>query len=103
MVYSRTELAFILEHYSASKPFDALREAFSYAYPGKELPNKTIGNKISGHRKCLSETNTHRSTEQLKLHPYQFQAVHQLQQRDTAARIQYRRFRCSVPEGVRVW
>jgi hypothetical protein len=34
-------------------------------------------------------TSAHRATKQLKLRPYRFQAVHQLQQRDTAARIQY--------------
>jgi hypothetical protein len=33
---------FILEHYFASKSFGAIREAFSNAYPDKEVPNKTI-------------------------------------------------------------
>jgi hypothetical protein len=33
---------FILEHYFASKSCAAVREAFSNAYPDKELPNKTI-------------------------------------------------------------
>jgi hypothetical protein len=32
---------FILEHYFASKSFAAVREAFSNAYPDKEVPNKT--------------------------------------------------------------
>jgi hypothetical protein len=32
---------FILEHYFASKSFAAVREAFSNAYPEKEVPNKT--------------------------------------------------------------
>jgi hypothetical protein len=32
---------FILEYYFASKFFAAIREAFSNAYPDKELPNKT--------------------------------------------------------------
>jgi hypothetical protein len=41
MVYSRAEHVFILEHYFASKSFTAVREAFSYAYPYKEVPNKT--------------------------------------------------------------
>jgi hypothetical protein len=31
----------ILEHYFASKSFAAVREAFSSAYPGKEVLNKT--------------------------------------------------------------
>jgi hypothetical protein len=34
-------------------------------------------------------TGAYRATKELKLQPYQFQAVHQLQQQDTAARIQY--------------
>jgi hypothetical protein len=41
MVYSRAERVFILEHYFASKSFAAVREAFSNAYPDKEVPNKT--------------------------------------------------------------
>jgi hypothetical protein len=41
MVYSRAEHVFILEHYFASKSFAAVREAFSNAYPDKEVPNKT--------------------------------------------------------------
>jgi hypothetical protein len=32
---------FILEYYFASKSFAAVREAFSNAYPDKEIPNKT--------------------------------------------------------------
>jgi hypothetical protein len=32
---------FILEHYFVSKAFAAVREAFSNAYPEKEVPNKT--------------------------------------------------------------
>jgi hypothetical protein len=32
---------FILEHYFASKSFAAVREAFSNAYPDKEVPSKT--------------------------------------------------------------
>jgi hypothetical protein len=32
---------FILEHYLASKSFAAVREAFSNAYPDKEVPNRT--------------------------------------------------------------
>jgi hypothetical protein len=46
------------------------------------------GNKISGHRKRLSVTSTHRATKQLKLQLYIFQVVRQMQ-RDTAKRIQY--------------
>jgi hypothetical protein len=92
MVYSRAERVFILEHYFASKSFAAIREVFSSAYPDKEVPNKTTIHRlvtISGHRKCLYVTGAHRATKQLKLRPYRFQAVHQLQQRDTAAIIQY--------------
>jgi hypothetical protein len=40
MVYSRVERVFILENYFASKSFAAVREAFSNAYPVKEVPNK---------------------------------------------------------------
>jgi hypothetical protein len=48
-------------------------------------------------------TSAHRATKQLKLRPYRFQAVHQLQQRDTAARIQYYHwFRRFLREGVHV-
>jgi hypothetical protein len=50
---------------------------------------RPTGNTVSGHRKCLSVSRAHRATKQLKSRPYRFQAVHQLQQRDTAARIQY--------------
>jgi hypothetical protein len=42
MVYSRSDHVFILEHYFASKSFTAVSEAFSNAYPDKEVPNKTI-------------------------------------------------------------
>jgi hypothetical protein len=42
MVYSRAERVFILEHYFASKSFAAVREAFSNAYPDKEVSNKTM-------------------------------------------------------------
>jgi hypothetical protein len=49
-------------------------------------------------------TSAYQAKKQLKLRPYRFQAVHRLQQRDKAARIQYcywfRRFVC---EGVCVW
>jgi hypothetical protein len=67
-----TEHGFILEHYFASKSFAAVREAFSNAYPDKEVPNKTTiqrlvtkSNKISGHNKCLFVTSAHRATKQL--------------------------------------
>jgi hypothetical protein len=40
-LYSQTECVFILENYFASKSFVAFREAFSNAYPGNEVPNKT--------------------------------------------------------------
>jgi hypothetical protein len=42
MVYSQAEHVFILEHYFALISFAAVREAFSKAYPTKEVPNKTI-------------------------------------------------------------
>jgi hypothetical protein len=40
MVCSRAERVFVLEHYFASKSCAAVREAFSNAYPDKEVPNK---------------------------------------------------------------
>jgi hypothetical protein len=65
--------------------------------------NTPTGNNISGQRKCLSVMSAHRVTKQLKLRSYRFQAVHQLQQRDMAARIQYCHwFRRFVREGVHV-
>jgi hypothetical protein len=59
------------------------REAFSN---DKEVPT---GNRISGHRKYLSVKSSHPATKQLKLQPYRFQAVRQLQQRNMTARNQY--------------
>jgi hypothetical protein len=41
MVNSRTERVFFLKHCFASTSFDAVREAFSNAYPDKEVPNMT--------------------------------------------------------------
>jgi hypothetical protein len=41
MVYSVGEHAFILEHYFATKSFAVGHVAFSNAYSGKEVPNKT--------------------------------------------------------------
>jgi hypothetical protein len=41
MMYSRAERVFILEQYFASKSSAAVREAFSNAYPDKEVPNET--------------------------------------------------------------
>jgi hypothetical protein len=41
MVQSRGERVFILEHYFASKSSSAVREAFSNAYPDKEVTSKT--------------------------------------------------------------
>jgi hypothetical protein len=46
MMYSRAERVFILEHYFASKSFSAVREAFSNAYPDKEVPNKTTVHRL---------------------------------------------------------
>jgi hypothetical protein len=59
MVCSRTERVFIL----AMKLFDTVREAFSNAYPGKEVPNKTTIHwlvTILGYRKCLWQVLTER-------------------------------------------
>jgi hypothetical protein len=51
----------------------------------------------------LSVISAHRATEPLKWWPYRLQAVHQLEQRDTAARIQCCRwFRRFVREAVHV-
>jgi hypothetical protein len=83
---------FILENYFASKSFAAVREAFSNAYPDKEVPNKTtIHQLVTKFRaqevfvcdKCSSSDKT------AILRPCRFQAVQRLQQRDTAARIEY--------------
>jgi hypothetical protein len=54
MVYSLAEHVFILEHYFTLKFFATVHEAFSNAYPEKEVPNKT-DNRILGHRKCLRQ------------------------------------------------
>jgi acyl carrier protein phosphodiesterase len=57
----RRECVFILEHFFASKSFDAVREAFSNAYPDKELPNKTTIHRLvttfwnTGRRKFLED------------------------------------------------
>jgi hypothetical protein len=50
MVYSREKRVFILEHYFASKSSAAVREAFSNAYPDKEVPNKTIFRRVNKFR-----------------------------------------------------
>jgi hypothetical protein len=65
-MYSRAERVFILEHHFTSELFAAVYEAFSNAYPDKEVLHKT-GNKILGHRKCLSVTSAHQVTKHLKL------------------------------------
>jgi hypothetical protein len=77
----------ILEHYFSSISFSAVREAFRNALcreRSTELDSNTpTGNKIFGCNKCsLSD-----KTAEITVVP--FQDVHQLQQRDTAARIQY--------------
>jgi hypothetical protein len=52
-----------------------------------------------GTQEILPVTKGHRVTKELNLRPCRFQAVHQLQERDKAARIQcYHRFNCSVCE-----
>jgi hypothetical protein len=92
MVYSRTESVFIPKHYFTSKSLAALREAFSNVYPEKNVPNERttqgLVTKFWSHRMCFA-TSAYWETKQPKLRPYRIQAVHQLQQRGTAARIQY--------------
>jgi hypothetical protein len=48
---------FILEHYFAYKSFAAVCEAFSSAYPDKEIPNKTTVHRLVTFRvdACLLE------------------------------------------------
>lgn len=54
-------------------------------------------------QEVLSVASVHRATKRLKLLPYQFQAVHQLQKPDTAVEIKYFHwFRCFVREEVHV-
>jgi hypothetical protein len=97
-MYRQAELVFILQYYLASKSFVAVREAF-----GNNTAIKPAGNKISGHRKYsyLHVAINHLATTQLKFQPYQFQAVHQLQHRDTATLYCYL-FRHFVREGIHV-
>jgi hypothetical protein len=80
--YSRQKCVCILEHSFTCKQSVAVRKAFSNAYPGKEVPNKTTIFWIT-----VFVTGARLVTNRLKLQPYRFQAVHQLQQRDTAAGI----------------
>jgi hypothetical protein len=107
MVYSRTERVFILEHYFASKSFVAVREAFSNAYPDKELPNKTIHRLVTKFRdtgsvcdKCSSSD----KTAEITAVPISSSAsAATTGQRDTAARIKYCHwFRRFVLEEVHV-
>lgn len=80
MVYSRSEPVFILD----SRIEIVVRVAFYYAYPDREIPNKTIyrtGKKNFGTQEMFV-TSALLATKQLKLHPYRFQAVHRLQQQD---------------------
>jgi hypothetical protein len=66
MVYSRAERVFILEHHFTSKSFAAVREAFSNANPDKEVPKKTIIQRLVtkfGARKCLLVTSAHSATK----------------------------------------
>jgi hypothetical protein len=61
IVYSRTERVFILEHYFAFISLAAVREAFSSAYPDKEVPNKTKVHRLIKFRvdACLLEVSGH--------------------------------------------
>jgi hypothetical protein len=56
MVYSRAERVYILKHYFVSKSFIAVREAFSNAYPDKEVPNKTTIHRLTTFRKVARNT-----------------------------------------------
>jgi hypothetical protein len=105
MVYSRAERVFILEHYFPSKSFPAVRGAFSNTYPDKYRIRQQYADWQQNFRtqevfvcdKCSS------SDRAAEITAYLFQAVHQLQQRDTAARIQYCHwFSRFVREGVHV-
>jgi hypothetical protein len=64
MMYEQAEHVLILEHYFTLKSFSYIYEAFSNAHFDKEVPKKTLitGNKISGHRKCLSATSANHVT-----------------------------------------
>jgi hypothetical protein len=85
MVYSRTEHVFILKHYIVSKLFAAVHEAFSIAFPDKQVPNKTTVHQLVTefwYTRSVSVTGTYQVTKasrQLKVWLYQFQALHQLQ------------------------
>jgi hypothetical protein len=65
---------------------------------------RNFGNgNISGLKKSFSVASVHGAKKQLKLRPYRFQSVHQLQHRDTAAKIKnFHWFRRFVGEGVHV-
>jgi hypothetical protein len=79
VVYS--EALFILENYFASKSFASLPEAFSNTYPDREVLNKIrIHRLVTKFRGTGSACLWQVLIEQLKLRPFQFQAVHQLQQ-----------------------
>lgn len=70
---------FILKRHLVSKSFSAIRETCLNAYPGKEVPNKTIRQRlvtISGHTKCLIVTSAHLAIKQPKFRMYQCEAAH---------------------------
>jgi hypothetical protein len=70
---------FTLEHYTATKSFAALHEAFSNAYPDTEVPNKaTVHRLVTKLRdtRNICVTSVRRVTKQPKLRPCRFQAVH---------------------------
>jgi hypothetical protein len=72
-----------------NSPFVALREGFSSACPDREVRKRLrllTASRDTG-SVCLWLVLIERQ-KQLKWRPYRFQAVYQLQQRDTAARIQ---------------
>jgi hypothetical protein len=62
---TKEELVSILEHYFASKSFDAVREEFGSAYPDKEVPNTTMYRLVTKFRDtervvaCLQEGGGH--------------------------------------------
>jgi hypothetical protein len=93
---------FILEHYFASESFTAVREAFHNAYPDREVQNKkTIHRLVTKLGK--QEIFVSSSGKTAEITAVGLQAVPQLQQRDSAAKIQYCHWiRLFVHKGVHV-
>jgi hypothetical protein len=88
MAYSLSQHVFILECYSPSKSFAVFREAFSCLYSNNEAPNETRARRLITKLQdtgsvCVTSDNI--AIEQLKLLPFRFNAVYQLQQWNTVA------------------